>query len=889
MNIGAKKLEDAVVNVIGLDRVSTEDIADLVSRFASVLAPELSKSELDSLAAIIETRVNIHIEVGVGISAGHVPWLQGRKASLEWKRWNAYSQVLRQKGLNPVALQVMSERADLILDYAGDPMLEGEWNRRGLVIGDVQSGKTSNYLGLFNKAADAGYKVFILLAGSTDSLRKQTQKRVDEGFVGKDSSLLGDGLTSVGARLQIGVGHLGVTAQSLTTVHRDFQASTVKNTNLEIEALSSPVVFVVKKNKKILDNLANWLRPQIAKGESRLKMPMILLDDEADYASINTNDPDQDPTAINSAIANILGLFYRNSYVGFTATPFANVLIDDEAEEDLFPKDFIFSLESPDNYFGPDQMFDSSIAENFIIPIDDAHAVVPFGHKSNLQVSQLPKSLEDAILSFFIVNAIRDLRGQAASHRSMLVNVSRYKRVQQQIFEKVLDFVVDLKSALNFQTPDNSDLVANLHKVYSREFGDAGYNWEELLQQISLSVEPISVRIVNSETNKSEWDKVYDQASARIIAVGGDVLSRGLTLEGLSTSYFYRRSFAYDTLMQMGRWFGYRDGYLDLCRLWIDQQVSTWYRFIGKAISELRDDLYTMKAAGLTPKEFGLAVLRHPGSVLTVTAFNKRRHGQLQRKVSMRNYDAETALLPFDEVLLEENYSKFEELYLNLASKEAPQIKGKRIFWKNISPELVADFVEQFHAHLSQPLLLDDQVATWIRTTKAPWMQKWDVVLMGGEGSLDTRFGSNFFKPRRAVLCDEVRGTIYFSGTRQKLSGTGDISTPLEPEALARIDHSQAESYDNKVRRILEKPVLVLYPVEPLDELTDKTKAHSRNLEKFGGLKSGNPLIGFRISFPNKVTDVESDENTMTYIVNRTFQRIQRIFSPGMDDGDDFE
>lgn len=876
-------LVNAAVGFFGLRRVSTKEVAEQVLKLATVLAPDLDESQLDKAIAVIETQVNIHIEVGVGITAaGYMPWLQFRKGEIEWKRWNAYSRLLRSKMYTPKTLQVMGERTDLVLDYAGDPLQEGSWSRRGLVIGDVQSGKTSNYLGLFNKAADAGYKVFILLAGSTDNLRKQTQERVDEGFVGKDSALLGIDLNSLGRSMNVGVGKFGVSAQSFTTVHKDFQTGLVKNMNLEIASLNSPVVFVVKKNKRILDNLATWLSNQQSE-DRKLQMPMLLLDDEADYASINTNDADADPTAINKSIVSLLGLFEKNSYVGFTATPFANVLIDDEAPEDLFPKDFIFALESPDNYFGPERMFHEDVAETFLQTIQDASPVFPFKHRASLRVASLPESLIEAINSFVLVNAIRDLRGQSEMKRSMLVNVSRYKRVQSQVYDLILDFVSDLRNAINFHQLEGSNLMTQLEAQFLREFPNCGSSWTEVRAALANASDSISVQLVNSDSKKGGWDEAYKYAGARVIGVGGDVLSRGLTLEGLSTSYFYRKSAAYDTLMQMGRWFGYRDGYEDLCRLWIDQEVSSWYAFIAKAISELRDDLYTMRQAGLTPKEFGLAVLRHPGSLLSVTAFNKQRHGTVKTKVSMRNFSAETTLLSCDEVKLEENFGAFAKIMKMLQATHLGEWDSSSLIWRSVSPEIVADFLDEFHVFPNIPLLLDDQVTTWIRSTTWEWMKTWDVVVVGGSGDPYDDVLPGFHKPIRTVRL--IDGRLSFNGKKQRLSGKNDIGRALPKDVAISMNAKNAQVNEKTIKKYLTAPVLVLYPVQvakPKDEPEETMPAYK-------GLKSGNPLVGFHVAFPNKISEHDPDEGTFTYVVNKVWARLMGHFGPDTEGDDDNE
>jgi len=524
----------------------------------------------------------------------------GTEKTIPWIRWEAYRQLLSNKHFSPLVVDAMNERNDKLLDLAGDPSLPGSWDRRGLVIGDVQSGKTANYLSLFNKGADAGYKVFILLAGGTNKLRRQTQERVDEGFIGIDTRTLGLGRSSIGAVKQkkVGVGLISphIQTNSQTNYFQDF-SSAVAGLVVHIDAGDIPTVFVVKKNAKVLKNLSDWL--STAAGGAKIKAPMLLLDDEADYASINTNAVSDSATAVNSGIRRLLDKFERSSYVGFTATPFANVLIDDDPKDDLFPKDFILNLESPSNYFGPQKMVRDENGNNpFLVSIDDAETKIPFKHTSQLRVSQLPTSMFESVRAFFITNAIRDLRqGQENDPRSMLVNVSRFIRVQKVVHELLQDEVAKMKDALRYERAASSDHWQNLKSTFESQFSDVPETWDQVAEAIVNAVDEIKVVLVNSEKTSSDWESIYEGPKPRVIAVGGDVLSRGLTLEGLSTSYFYRKSLAYDTLMQMGRWFGYRDGYEDLCRLWIDDEVAVWYTDIADALEELRSDLREMASS----------------------------------------------------------------------------------------------------------------------------------------------------------------------------------------------------------------------------------------------------------------------------------------------------
>ncbi len=551
-------------------------------------------------------------------------------------------------------VHTLDQVTDEILDLLGDPADLAFWSRRGLVLGDVQSGKTGTYTALTSKAADAGYRLVILLTGSLENLRRQTQERMDEGFVGLDSS--GKLTAKVAQNRQVGVGLLDSrrAAGVFTSRTRDFNRQLLEQLGFRLDAFGEPVLVVMKKNKHILENLENWLRTMNAGADGKIAAPMLMIDDEADSASVNTAAPEQDPSTINRSLRRLLQLFHRSSYVGFTATPFANIFIDPETDnemlgDDLFPRDFIYTLETPTNYVGPTAVFgdDGSITR----PILDAEVYLG-GLKSESAVSAIPDSLTEALRSFLLANTIRDLRTEGPTHRSMLVNVSGFTNVQSQVASRLgiqLDEIqreVRLHARLDPTDALRSPELRALHDTWTAEFDDGNRQWIDVQHALHEAVQPVQVREVNQRTGSASLDyRLHAEHGLRVIAVGGNSLSRGLTLEGLSTSYFFRNSQMYDTLLQMGRWFGYRDGYGDLCRIWLTEEAEGWYTHITRASEELRDELKRMRRLQLTPRDFGLKVRAHPDALI-VTARNKMRTAkEIVREVSLSARGLETARL----------------------------------------------------------------------------------------------------------------------------------------------------------------------------------------------------------------------------------------------------
>ncbi|MCY4187678.1 MAG: hypothetical protein OXD30_04265, partial [Bryobacterales bacterium] len=281
---------------------------------------------------------------------------------------------------------------DRILALLENPAKAGQWDRRGMVMGHVQSGKTANYTGLVCKAADAGYKVIVIIAGIHNNLRNQTQRRIDEGFIGRASTgRLG---AKVPALTLVGVGRFDSRRQpnSFTTSQRDFNKMIADSISIPLQNLVQPVVFVIKKNSSTLRNLIEWLAAQNARhGTKTVREPMLLIDDEADNASINIKHEQDEISTINHQIRELLALFDRKCYVAYTATPFANIFIDPDSEDemlshDLFPRDFIVSLDPPDNYFGATRVF-SDETKSIVWPIDDNADLLPLKHRIDHRVT----------------------------------------------------------------------------------------------------------------------------------------------------------------------------------------------------------------------------------------------------------------------------------------------------------------------------------------------------------------------------------------------------------------------------------------------------------------------------------------------------------------------
>ncbi|MEQ1673192.1 MAG: Z1 domain-containing protein, partial [Hyphomicrobium sp.] len=366
---------------------------------------------------------------------------------------------------------------------------------------------------------------------------------------------------------------------------------------------------------------------------------------EQEFDEHGKPDEEHDPTQINMLIRQILRKFAKSTYVGYTATPFANIYIHDRGETktegpDLFPRSFIINLPAPSNYDGPVRIFglEASDDERAVQPLPlvrvlDEYAEhtetpwLPQGHKNGHRPhfggeDQLPPSMIEAMRAFILVCATRRARGQMNAHNSMLVHVTRFTSVQNMVRKQVETELSSIKRRIRYDSAASGGELAELEKLWKSDFEPTSatfrafaperdfksVTWKEVLAHVPDAVEIVQVKTINGKASDILDYDTHKSVGLNVIAIGGDKLARGLTLEGLSVSYFLRASRMYDTLMQMGRWFGYRPGYLDLCRLYMTKELRDWFCHITEASEELRREFDHMALLNQTPKDYGLKV-----------------------------------------------------------------------------------------------------------------------------------------------------------------------------------------------------------------------------------------------------------------------------------------
>ena len=708
----------------------------------------------------------------------HVDWLTDERSAIEFRFWNRYRGFILDSGLPPQVVRKLDESTDRILANLESPRRDGPWDRRGLVVGHVQAGKTGNYAGLICKAIDAGYRLIVVLAGLHESLRCQTQERIEEGILGYDARFGQAGTDEQASRHRVGVGASArsrlLPVHSYTSRDGDFTSTIARRVGPLTGA--DPVVLVVKKNKSVLENLIAWCRtggftdPETGRAVVR-DTPLLVIDDEADNASVNTKALDAessddgaaetDPTTINRLIRQLLRLHDKSAYVGYTATPFANIFIYEDAEhseygQDLFPRSFIVRLPPPENYVGPARVFglaasDETRATEAVEPLGivrsvrDADGLVLDPKRKDSELGPLPASLLRAVQSFVLAGAVRFARGQSTQHNSMLVHVTRFVMVQDRVAEALEDLVGKMRERARYgddraAVPIRDELRAlwdeDFVPTYERlDEADRGapVSWDDVDRNLADFLERVHVYKVNGTAQDALQYRDNDERGLAVIAVGGDKLSRGLTLEGLTVSYYLRTSRMYDTLMQMGRWFGYRPGYLDVCRLYTTPELQRWYSHITMANEELNRRFDEMASQDRNPREFGLLVQTHPDGLL-VTASTKMRnaHGM---KLDFSGSCPETTAFDSDAEVHRTNAEAVDAFLAEIGRGVAPEQHRKREavwLWPYASGDEVARFLETFRFSSSAYRVNGALMANFIRSAaRHDELVEWCVAVVG--------------------------------------------------------------------------------------------------------------------------------------------------------------
>ncbi|ESX02334.1 Z1 domain-containing protein [Mesorhizobium sp. M0179] len=901
-DVGDEITRESIAKIIGLDA----PIFSLTTK--QIISPEQLEAATRLLWTIFVT------EQGPALSLidtlRPAAWYVGeRRQPGDFMR--RYLNKLEEDGWPEESILQLQDSTARILEVMDDPKRPGSWDWRGLVVGDVQSGKTASYAGVVNRAADAGYRIIIVLAGMHKILRLQTQKRFDNDFLGYDTNPKTRQPNQPMRIIGVGNFNAQLTVDSLTMADPNGDFNQRIADQLSFSPVNQPCVFVVKKNAKVLENLNGWISrlPGPAKAA-----PVLVIDDESDQASVDTGDQplledgtfkeEYEPKRVNGEIRRLLMSFERRVYVGYTATPFANIFIHDERSAkdfgpDLFPSTFIVSLTPPDDYFGPAAVFGTNDdADNpglpLVRPLEQTEENwIPEKHDKTLKPlfngqDVIPRSLERAIDAFLLTCAARAARGQETEHNSMLVHVSRYVDVHSGVHRQVEKYLFETRAMISnadretlqrLKSVWELDYLPTTEKVRTTVYGrnTLPVTWEQVLTKLPESSDKIQVITANGKTKADIDYDAYKKTGYSVIAVGGDKLSRGLTLEGLSVSYFLRISRQYDSLLQMGRWFGYRRGFADLCRLFTTSDMEDWFRYVATAQKELRGQFYEMSITNATPKQFGLKVAVH--DILEVTAKNKQRHAELHQSSYAGEGKVQTVMFQ-DATTIERNASVTDDFLVALgAGTDNPRRPGpgnKRAsgtLWTGISGQDIAAYLKNLTFPPESQQVDGKKLATYISDQLAmnpPELTDWAVYLATGDEEPvdlgDRRINCILRSPRESRNGKLLPGDRFIIGTAlspldQAIDLTdGEFDSALTMTNNERLTRTKLPTdvpsgeFIRKARGARpQNGLLIIYPIDPVKAEVEKTER---------------PVISVVVSFP------DSDAaDKRVYLINSVRQR----------------
>ena len=847
-----------------------------------------------------EVRVRYEEETTLPIRRAHVlsghggprAWFQGWDASTGyyWLRLRAY--LIDRQGRNQADIGSLDDATDRILSHLEDPRPQGpaQFDVRGLVMGYVQAGKTENFCALAAKAADVGYKLVIILSGIHNSLRLQTQRRINRAL----------GLDPVGGPVpDPGWRWIGLTSASF---HGDFRPGTIDANVLQG---NERVVLVCKKNASVLRRLTQWME-----NRAPASLPVLIIDDEADQASINTggnrppaqeevdlapediDDPqatdELDPSVINGLVRTLVHSFSRVSYVAYTATPFANVLInhlaiDREVFEDLYPRDFIVALPRPNGYTGAGRLFgrealpgelegQPGLAVIDFIPEHEAGLMTPTGVDVDMYDPVISPSMRTAFLDFVLATAARMQRNGEDVAATMLVHTHHRKAVQNSLGDRLRDFVSEIRQSWRY---DRASILPELAGRWNAGFrpviASVNVNLDVQFETIAEYIDrffrdSVPVLVLNSDsTDELDYDS---DPTLKAVVVGGNRLSRGLTLEGLLVSVYVRRADAFDTLMQMGRWFGFRENYVDLTRIWTTEKLAGWFRDLALAEEELRREIARYEHENLTPLDFGPRIRSHP--VMMITSRDKMGSA----RVVAQNYSGyllqTTKFRLEDRAWLVSNLEAGRQLVSDLGTP-ASGTGDRSPVWSGVAWQTIDTF---FSRYCFDPRGTNEigAVRQYIQAqARQDELVDWTVSIRGLR-SRDERLGAEsalvvagipmnrISRSRKQNPANDI-GSLVNPATLNAAGGDEEIGLTADQLTAARTDANAGLEFPRALRRQRSRRegLLLLYPISPHSV---PRRNEGGRLPLFDNPAEGCTVLGIAMSFP-----VSDSAATIEYVV----------------------
>lgn len=822
-------LENAVAAVRSeLDILSpglAQDLAGELEEAISAVRRDFDELEILHIHSVIRKRPEWYF--GPRPTDLHWPALQG--FLLNEKRWHEDDV----RSIDSASNEVVS-----LLENPRDPARQ-QFSCRGLVVGHVQAGKTANMTAVIAKALDAGYDTVVVLAGLTNKLRHQTQNRLFSDLVRRNP--------------------LNWHVLTPNEIDRDFRAPPQGGF---LSHSDKAQIAIVKKNVSPLGELRKAIRETQPAVLGQLRV--LVIDDECDQASVNSARGELDMTAINQRIRELLSLLPAVTYVGYTATPFANVLINPyklEGQEldDLYPRDFITALPTQDRYFGTERLFGSTPvdAENIQsdeegldmirdVPPNDEARLQPRSRKERdaFQPAMTP-SLEAAIFYFLACCAARRTRGDAGQHMTMLVHTSAYVRAHERVAALIEGWVDIHREQIVDRTSAGGQRI---EQVWMENQGRLPPNItdapavtaEEIFQYLPQVLSALEFPVENGASN----DRIdYSHQPRTYIVVGGSILARGLTLEGLMVSYFLRTANQYDTLLQMGRWFGYRPRYEDLPRIWMPEDLKLRFRALAAVEKEVRDDIEQYRLRSLTPMDLAVRIRAIPG--MAITAATKMRAA---RRCAVSYWGTHKQTFRFqhrDAEILQKNWEAGGELVSRMQTLErgASHIGGRKL-WRAVPKSVVRRFLESFVVEGSHSDLLPKMLLPFVDADDAR-LSKWNVGIVESGRGVNSTTALGAIGPVKTVNRARLKDTIGVADIKALMSKR-DLLFDCSEDMTADGDWTDLKAARQRV--VGQVPLLLLYPIA-------KESRPERKSEVRTTLDAVHDVLGFGIVFPGSVTE----------------------------------
>jgi len=856
------KLEEVKEVVLTFKR-NGDSLEEIREKLKNIIDIQILNEVIDDLKKIQEDIV--HIEIPLSIKDESLPtWYPGPRDSDLF--WSCYKKILLEVKKFPISvIDSIDSATSKIVAYLQDPN-ENRFNLKGLVVGYVQSGKTANYTGVIAKAADTGYKMFIILTSSNKKLRIQTQKRIEEDLINYNKQRWAL-LTSQDHDFRKDI------------PNPDYYLSKGRDEDGKKKKDDQRTICVVKKYPSRLENLLNFLNK--ATPEVLNDTAVLLIDDEADQASINTGNPD-DRSRINSLIIEILEKLNKVAYMGYTATPFANVLVDPHYSDDLYPRDFIFDLPRPEKYFGVEKIFgrerlqfeetgepiEGGLDIIRLVSLDEIEQLKPNKENKDIFFPTLTESLKQAVKYFWLATAVRYFREKEPRHSTMLIHTTSFITPQNRFLNPLINFREEYLNKIT-DPSSNQDTLDELKIIWEEEQQNLDpesldpplepVSFEQLKPFLQNIIRSTEVFIENSTTKRDER-LIYSDEPGIYIVVGGNTLSRGLTLEGLIVSYFIRYASAYDTLLQMGRWFGFRIGYEDLPRIWMTEELKSYFFDLAAVEEEIRYDIQRYMKENLSPLEFGVRIRSHP--ILLITSRLKMK-GVKECNVSYSEKRVQTILFKTkNEEWLEDNIKTAINLIKGIKS---PLKKGNEFsFFPNVygfekvDVQQIIKFLEEYQFHENSPHLNNFLLIQYIKDeVNCNSLKSWNVLILSRK--YDENLGKiNLGLPNGEEINLISRSQASFSDNSANLKSIMlREDTIIDFKDKSGIDTKKDDLFKYRTKNKPETGLLIIYPISK-DSKAPISKVTNPNQD----LNAIEHVIGVGIVFPKSKRNIPD-----TYVV----------------------